>query len=40
VVTEARKERAASGGRMSPDLAAECKKTEDYFAQNWGAPSK
>lgn len=40
VVTDSRKVRAASGGRMSPELAAECRKTEDFFAQNWGPPAK
>jgi hypothetical protein len=40
VVTDARKERAASGGRMSPELTAECRKTEEYLTQNFGAPAK
>ena len=35
LLAEARKQRAASGGKMSPQLVEECRKTEDYFAQNW-----
>jgi len=40
LLQDARKERAAAGGKVSPELAAECKKTEDYFAQNWGPAPK
>jgi hypothetical protein len=40
LMADARKERAASGGRMSPELVEECKKTEEYFAQNYAAPAK
>ena len=40
LTADARKERAASGGRMSSELAEECKKTEEYFAQNYSAPTK
>jgi len=35
LLADARKQRAASGGKISPQLVEECKKTEDYFAQNW-----
>jgi len=38
ILADARKQRAASGGKMAPQLVDECKKTEDYFAQNWAAP--
>jgi len=40
LMADARKERAASGGRMSPELVEECKKTEEYFAQNFAVQAK